>query len=422
MGDQLTAARKRLERIAELADIDSEVVERLRYPRETLAANLPVRMDDGKLRLFKAWRTRYDDTRGPTKGGIRFHSSVNVDHVMTLAFWMTFKCALADLPFGGAKGGVAVDVHDLSPMELERLSRAYVRAFSGMIGPDRDIPAPDMYTDEMVMAWMADEYSIIAGNHTPAIVTGKPIALGGSAGRSEATGRGAYHVLRRLEEHLDLNPEKARVVFQGFGNGAYHCARLLHADGYTIVGVSDSKANLFDPDGLDPEKVRQHKEESGSVGGGPTNGSAKELDDAEYLASECDVLIPAALADQVTEKNAADLQARCILEIANGPVTGAADDILEENGIAVVPDILANSGGVVVSHMEWVQNKSGMSWEVEDVQRRLRETIESQTDDVLKLGKERDLPLRSVAYLLALKRICHAARARGTHTFFNGDS
>ncbi len=414
MGELLTAARQRLKSVAETADIDPEVVQRLCYPKETLAANLSVRKDDGSLRLFKAWRCRYDDTRGPTKGGIRFHPSVTADEVMTLAFWMTFKCALADLPFGGAKGGVKVDTHELSSMELERLSRAYVRAFSSMLGANRDIPAPDMYTNGTVMAWMADEVGAMTGRHTPETVTGKPQPLGGSAGRNEATGRGAYHVLRHLQKSLGLTPDQTRVVVQGFGNGACHCARLLHADGYKIIGLSDSKAVLFDPDGMDPDEVMQHKDETGTVGGGPTKGKATDLDTAELLSSDCDLLVPAALADQVTRENAADIKARVVLEIANGPVTADADRILTKNGVVVVPDILANSGGVIVSHLEWVQNKSGFYWDLEDVRNRLKQAVERETDNVATLRNDRELTLRSAAYLLGLMRICEAARARGT--------
>ena len=418
MGKHLTAARKRLERVAGLVDIDPEVVQRLSYPRETLAANLRVRMDDGSLRLFKAWRCRYDDTRGPTKGGIRFHPSVTADEVMTLAFWMTFKCALVELPFGGAKGGVQVDTSELSSLELERLSRSFVKAFSRLLGPERDIPAPDMYTDGMVMAWMADEYGTMTGRHTPEVVTGKPLPIGGSAGRDEATGLGAFHALRRLEERLDLAPGKSRVVFQGFGKGAYHCAQRLHEEGYTVIGVSDSKGTLFDPDGLDPSKVMQHKEESGSVAGGPTKGKARELDPKEFLAQECDILVPAALADQITEANAEEIQARVILEVANGPVSADADESLEERKIAVVPDILANSGGVIVSHLEWVQNKSGYYWDLDEVRGRLKKSIDQSAEDLLRTSDDRSLSLRDAAYVLGLARICEAARARGTESYF----
>lgn len=418
MGESLTAARQRLDRVAGLIDADQEVVECLHYPKQTVSATLPVRLDDGSLKLYKAWRCRYNDTLGPTKGGIRFHRSVNADYVMTLAFWMTFKCALANLPFGGAKGGVQVDTTELSPMELERLSRSYVRAFSSLLGPDRDIPAPDMYTNGKVIAWMADEYGSIIGQHAPEAFTGKPLPLGGSEGREEATGRGAYHVLRCLEDDIGLDPGKARVLIQGFGNGAFTCAKLLHEAGYTIIGVSDSQAVLFDPDGLDPDKVMAHKQETGSVAGGPTVKKARELDPEEFLTQECDVLVPAALGDQIAAENADDVHARVILEIANGPISPEADDVLEKNGIVVVPDILANSGGVMVSHLEWMQNKSGQQWDLDRIREQLKDALTRRSEEMLEIRKDHEVSMRDAAYTLALSRLCEAARARGTKKYF----
>lgn len=419
MGERLTAARKRLERVADLVDVDPEVIERLYYPKETLAASLPVRMDDGSMRSFKAWRCRYDDTRGPTKGGLRFHASVSADEVMALGFWMTFKCALVDIPFGGAKGGVQVDTHELSSRELERLSRSFVRAFTGMLGPNRDIAAPDMYTNSMVMAWMADEFGAATGAHTPEVFTGKPLQLGGSRGRDEATGRGAFHALTALKDHLNIKPETSRVVIQGFGNAAYECAHNLFDDGYTIIGVSDSKGALFDPDGLDPAEVKQHKRETGSVVGGPTKGTPQEVDPDELLFQECDIAVPAALGGQFTTKNAEKVQARVILEVANGPVSPDADDLLDKNGVVVVPDILANSGGVIVSHLEWVQNRSGYYWSLAEVRDRLEHRISDTAEELLKVLDEKALSLRESAYFLALSRICEAAQARGTKRFFS---
>ena len=277
MAGLFTKARKRLKIAARELGLHRDVIEALKYPKETLAATLMVRMDNGSRRAFKAWRCRYDDTRGPTKGGIRYHPKVSLEEIMTLAFWMTFKCAVADLPFGGAKGGVSVDAKKLSRTELERLSRAYVQAFARFIGPDRDIPAPDMYTNGIVMAWMADEYAIMADQPSPAVITGKPIALGGSAGREDATGRGGYYVLRHLEPELNLSPERSRVVLQGFGNAAYHCARLLHGDGYRIVGLSDSRGAIYDADGMDPIAVMTHKQRTGSLNGGAhERGAARD--------------------------------------------------------------------------------------------------------------------------------------------------
>lgn len=417
--DLFATARERLDDAARYLDMEREIIEQLRYPKETLAATLLVRMDDGSRKTFKAWRCRYDDTRGPTKGGIRFHPSVNVEEVMTLAFWMTFKCAVVNLPFGGAKGGVAVDVKALSRAELERLSRSYVEAFSRFIGPERDIPAPDMYTNGIVMAWMADEYSTISGHPTPAIITGKPVALGGSLGRDDATGRGGYYVLRHLKEELGVSPERTRVVLQGFGNASFHCARLLHDEGYRIVGLSDSTSGVYDPDGMDPYAVMEHKNRTGRVAGAPTRGAAQELDNAALLEAECDVLIPAAVENQITEDNAAAVRAPVILELANGPVTPAADAILDKKGTVVVPDILANSGGVTVSYFEWVQNKAGYYWPVEEVHSKLRAILEPEARRIWEVARDKGVSLRTAAYVHALERIGHAVEARGTKAFFS---
>ena len=417
--DLFSTARERLDDAARYLDIEREVIEQLRYPKETLAATLLVRMDDGSRKAFKAWRCRYDDTRGPTKGGIRFHPAVNVDEVMTLAFWMTFKCAVANLPFGGAKGGVAVDVKTLSRAELERLSRSYVEGFSRFIGPERDIPAPDMYTNGIVMAWMADEYSTITGHPTPAIITGKPVALGGSLGRDDATGRGGYYVLRHLQAELGVSPEKSRVVLQGFGNASYHCARLLHDEGYRIVGLSDSASAIYDPDGMDPYAVMDHKTRNRGLAGAPTRGVSRQLDNAELLEAECDVLIPAAVENQITEANAANVKAPVILELANGPVTPAADAILDRNGVTVVPDILANSGGVTVSYFEWVQNKTGYYWPVEEIHSKLKAGLEPETRRIWDLARDKAVNLRTAAYVHGLERIGQAVEARGTKAFFS---
>lgn len=414
-----STARERLDDAARYLDIEREVIEQLRYPKETLAATLLVRMDDGSRKAFKAWRCRYDDTRGPTKGGIRFHPAVNVDEVMTLAFWMTFKCAVVNLPFGGAKGGVAVDVKTLSRAELERLSRSYVEGFSRFIGPERDIPAPDMYTNGIVMAWMADEYSTITGHPTPAIITGKPVALGGSLGRDDATGRGGYYVLRHLQAELGVGPEKSRVVLQGFGNASYHCARLLHDEGYRIVGLSDSTSAIYDPDGMDPYAVMDHKTRTRGLAGAPTRGVSRQLSNAELLEAECDVLIPAAVENQITEVNAANVKAPVILELANGPVTPAADAILDRNGVIVIPDILANSGGVTVSYFEWVQNKTGYYWPLEEIHSKLKAGLEPETRRIWDLARDKAVNLRTAAYVHGLERIGQAVEARGTKAFFS---
>jgi glutamate dehydrogenase (NADP+) len=419
MARLFTKARKRLKEAAKHLEVDREVLEKLKYPKETLAATLAVRMDDGARRVFKAWRCRYDDTRGPTKGGIRYHPAVNMDEVMTLAFWMTFKCAVANLPYGGAKGGVAVDTKSLSHAELERLSRAYVQAFSHFIGPDRDIPAPDMYTNAMVMGWMTDEYSSIVGHPSPAVMTGKPIALGGSLGREDATGRGGYYLIRQLEDELGLKPGKSRVVVQGFGNVAYFFAQLMHDDGYRICAVSDSRSALYDPDGLDPAAVLAHKRRTGRVAGAPTNSRARELSNAELLELECDLLVPAALENQIVEENAASIKAPVVLELANGPTTPTADKILDDKGVTVIPDILANAGGVTVSYFEWVQNKAGYYWGLDEVRSKLKEIIEPETRLVCNIARDKGISMRTAAYVHALGRIADAIQSHGTKAFFS---
>ncbi len=411
-------ARKRLKEAAKYLNVHKEVIEQLRYPKETLACSLPVRMDDGSRKSFKAWRCRYDDTRGPTKGGIRYHPNVNLDEVMTLAFWMTFKCAVANLPYGGGKGGVAVDAKKLSRTELERLSRAYIQAFARFIGPDRDIPAPDMYTNGIVMAWMADEYSTMADAPSPAVITGKPIPLGGSLGRDDATGRGGYYVLRHLENELGVSPEKSRVIMQGFGNASFHCARLLHADGYKIIGVSDSRSAVYDPDGMDPKAVINYKQKNKGLSGAPSSGKLQEISNAELLEQECDILVPAAMENQIIEENAANIKAPVILELANGPTTPAADAILNKAGKTVIPDILANAGGVTVSYFEWVQNKAGYYWPIDEVQSKLKKTMEPEARSIWDVKREKDIDMRTAAYVLALDRIGAAVEAQGTKSFF----
>ena len=418
MADLFSKARKRLKSAAEFITVDPDVMEKLKTPQETLHASLMVRMDNGSLKAFDAWRCRYDDTRGPTKGGIRYHPGVTLDEVMALAFWMTFKCAVVDLPFGGAKGGVAVDPKGLSHLELERLSRSYVRALHNFIGPDRDIPAPDVYTNATVMGWMANEYANIVGHAAPAVITGKPIVLGGSLGRDDATGRGGYIVLRHLEKKLGMVPGKTRVVLQGFGNAAYPCARLLYKDGFRIVGVSDSKSAIHDPDGMDPDQVMIHKAKTKFVSGAPTFGTCSEISNAELLESECELLVPSALENQITTENAEQVKAKVVLELANGPVTPLADDVLNARDILVIPDILANAGGVVVSYFEWTQNRAGYYWSIKKVHTELRKFLRSQATLVWEMKEKKDIDMRTAAYVLALERIGEAVTAHGTRAFF----
>ncbi len=419
MGQLFHEARKRLKQAAKHLELDPDVLEKLKYPKETLSASLLIRMDDGSRRSFKAWRCRYDDTRGPTKGGIRYHPSVCLDEVMALAFWMTFKCAVVNLPYGGAKGGVSVDASSLSKSELERLSRAYVKAFANFIGPDRDIPAPDMYTNAMTMGWMADEYSAIVGHPSPAVITGKPLQLGGSLGRDDATGRGGYYVLRHLEKDLRITPEKARVIVQGFGNVGYHCARMLHADGYRIVGVSDSQSALYAADGMDPLAVIEYKKRTGSLRGAPAHGRTQETSNKALLEQECDILVPAAMENQIDAQNAPNIQARIVLEMANGPITPGGDQALNNNGVIVIPDILANAGGVTVSYFEWVQNKAGYYWTLADVHARLQQIMEPEARRVWDIKLEKQIDMRTAAYVHALDRIAAAVTAHGGKAYFS---
>ncbi len=414
----LSHALTRLDEAARHIEVDPEVLEKLRHPKETLTTRLTIRMDDGSRRSFTAWRCRYDDTRGPTKGGIRFHPASTVGEVSTLAFWMTFKCAVMNLPYGGGKGAVQVDPRGLSRAELERLSRAYVQAFASMIGPDRDIPAPDVYTNSMIMGWMADEYSSMVRQPSPAVITGKPIPLGGSLGRDDATARGGFYLVKHLETELGLDKSAKRVVVLGYGNAGVHIARLLHADGYKIIGISDSRGAIVSADGLDPDAVLDAKDAAGSVSAYAKSGRARVVAPDELLAVECDLLVPAALEDQIHIDNADSIRTKVILELANGPVTKEADALLEAKGIVVLPDILANAGGVTVSYFEWVQNRQGYYWSLAEVHQRLKTIMEAEGRHVWNVHLEKKAAMRTAAYVHALQRLSDAIAAHGTQAYF----
>lgn len=413
-----------LDRAAAYADIDPEAIEKLKHPRAMLTVSIPVRMDDGSLRVFTGYRVQHDNTRGPTKGGIRYHPQADIDEVKALAFWMTCKCAVVGIPYGGAKGGVTVNPKELSRMELERLSRGFVQQVADFIGPDIDIPAPDVYTNAMIMGWMMDEYSKIKRQHSPGVITGKPVELGGSLGRDDATGRGAYYCIKELEERKGWNPADITVAVQGFGNAGQHVANFLHADGYKVVAISDSQGGIYSPDGFDVPSIIKTKNETREVRAVYCSGALCEqvpstaISNAELLELDVDLLIPAALENQITSENAGRIRARHIVEVANGPVTSEASRMLSERGVLIVPDILANAGGVTVSYFEWVQNKAGYYWDVEEVHERLRKIMRREFDLVYRRMMEKEIDMRTAAYAHALSRIGTAIAAQGTRAYF----
>lgn len=414
--DLLQDAIVRFQEALPYAELSDDACERLSQPASSLKVSIPVRMDDGSLKTFPGYRVRYDDTRGPAKGGIRFHPDVTAAEVTTLAFWMTFKTALMDLPFGGGKGGVAVDPKRLSASELERLARGYVAAVVDIIGPDVDIPAPDVATNELVMGWMAHEYAKIRRGHHPAVITGKPLALGGIPGRSTATADGAFHVLRELQSRLLDDVEHPSAAVQGFGNAGSTLASHLARAGWRVVAVSDSSGAVVDEDGLDVAALIEHKGTTGSLAGPP---SGEHTDGETLLGLDVDVLVPAALEAAIHADNAEAVRARVVLEVANGPVTAAGDRALDAAGIEVVPDILANAGGVTVSWFEWIANRTGDRWSAEEVARRLEERMRTETRAVVDLADERDLTLRTAAYVHAVERLSRAMDASGTEALFS---
>ena len=415
----LDRALIRLEEAASHLQIDQDVIEKLKYPRETTKTRLLIRMDDGSRKSFLAWRCRYDDTRGPTKGGIRFHPDSTIEEVETLAFWMTFKCAVMNLPYGGGKGAVRVDPHTLSKTELERLSRAYMQAFATTVGPDRDIPAPDVYTTAMIMGWMADEYNQIVGQVSPAVITGKPLALGGSLGRNDATARGGFYLVRHLAQELGLSGSRT-VAIQGFGNAGQYFAQLADEDGNKVVAVSDSTGAIHRPDGLDVKRLIAGKTAGRHVADMAAELGATVIPSDDLIAVDAELLVPAALEEMITADNAASIKARVVLELANGPVTAEADKILSDKGIVVLPDILANAGGVTVSYFEWVQNRQGFYWDLEEIHARLKKMMEREGRAVWAIAQDRSVSVRSAAYIHALGRLATAIEAHGTQPFFAG--
>ena len=429
MSESLLAdASKRLELPLKYVSISEDALGRLKYPKASLNVSIPVRMDDGSLRIFQGYRVRYDDTRGPGKGGVRYHPNVSLDEVQSLAFWMTFKAALLNLPFGGAKGGINLNPKELSKQELERLSRGYIEAIADFIGPDIDILAPDVYTNSIVMGWMMDQYSIIKRKISPAVVTGKPLAMGGSQGRDTATGTGAFYVINTILPKFEQFPDSTTIAVQGFGKVGAVIAELLAKAGYKVVAVSDSKGGIYAEVGLDIPSIRQYKEQYRRIKAVYCKDSVcnivehQVISNAELLSLDVDVLIPAALENQITEANAADVKARFIFEVANGPITSAADTILDRKGIRVFPDILVNAGGVTVSYFEWVQNRSGLYWTLQEVNQKLKEKIVAETEKVWSISQDYAVSMRTAAYIHALNRLGEALDAKGTRDYYANDS
>ncbi|MEG4404910.1 Glu/Leu/Phe/Val dehydrogenase [Microcoleus sp. MON2_D5] len=425
MSDSLFAdASRRLERALKYVSLSEDTIERLKHPKSSLIVSIPVRMDDGSLRIFQGYRVRYDNTRGPSKGGVRYHPGVSLDEVQSLAFWMTFKCAVLNLPFGGAKGGITLNPKELSKLELERLSRGYVDAIADFIGPDVDIPAPDVYTNPMIMGWMMDQYNIIKRQLSPAVVTGKPVTIGGSLGRDTATAMGAFFVVQTLLPKFDLNPQDTTVAVQGFGNAGAEIAELLWEAGYKVVAVSDSQGGIYAKQGLDIPSIRSFKDSNKGIKAVYCEDSVCNIIEHEILTNEqllgldVDVLVPAALENQITEANVNDVKAKFIFEVANGPIDSAADLVLEARGIQVIPDILVNAGGVTVSYFEWVQNRSGLYWTLEEVNQRLKHKMVEETEAIWKKSQELSVSMRTAAYVYGLNRLGEAMNAKGTRDYY----
>jgi len=403
-------AMRQFDTAAEKCNLDPGMREVLRRPRRALSLSLPVKMDNGSIRVFEGFRVQHNSARGPCKGGIRYHPGVTFDEVKALASWMTWKCATVNIPFGGAKGGIVCDPHRLSHNELERLTRRYAYEIMPIIGPDKDIPAPDVYTDSQTMAWIMDTYSMAHGSNAPGVVTGKPTYLGGSFGRNEATARGCMFCIRAACDVLGIALDRSTVAIQGFGNAGSIAADLLAHQGATIVAVSDSHGGIYNSAGLNVAELLAHKQTTGSVVGFP---NAKPIPSEAVLGLECDILVPAALENQITLESVDMVKARIVAEAANGPTTPDADDVMYKKGIMVIPDVLANAGGVTVSYFEWVQDLQELFWDEDDVNRRLEKVMVRAFSDVLATARKYNVAMRTGAYILAIDRVAKAMFSRG---------
>jgi glutamate dehydrogenase (NAD(P)+) len=410
--DPWAVAREQFDLAADRLHLDPNMRGILRECQRELTVHFPVRMPDGAVKVFTGYRVQHNTTRGPGKGGIRYHPSVTLNEVKALAMWMTWKCAVVGIPYGGAKGGVVCDPKQMSSQQLETLTRRYTTEIMILIGPDRDIPAPDVNTNAQTMAWIMDTYSMHAGHTALAVVTGKPLSIGGSEGRNEATARGAVYTIIEAAKHLGLDLEGARVVVQGYGNAGYFSAKIMHELGATVVGVSDTGGGIHSAKGLDPHKVEVFKKEHGTVTGFP---GTEKVTNAELLELDCDVLIPAAIENQIGEHNAPRIKAKVIAEAANGPTSPEADRILFDRGAFLIPDILCNAGGVTVSYFEWVQDLQNLFWREATINARLKEVMVRSFADVLEMSKKHKIDMRTAAYMVAVHRVAEATLTRGIY-------
>jgi glutamate dehydrogenase (NAD(P)+) len=409
--DPFDIAVKQLEKAAKVIKLDKEALEILKEPKEILQVRIPVKMDNGQTKVFTGFRVHYNNARGPVKGGIRFHPEESLSTVKALAAWMTWKTAVVDIPLGGAKGGVICDPKKMSAGELERLSRGYVRAIGEFIGPEVDIPAPDVYTTPQIMAWMMDEFENITRKAQPGVITGKPLEVGGSLGRGDATAKGGMYVLKEAARRKGLDLSKATVAIQGFGNAGQFAVKLVQEHFKSkVVAVSDTKGGIYLESGLDYNKLMEHKKKTGSVQNFP---KAKNITNQELLELKVDVLIPAAIENQLTSKNASKVKAKIVLELANGPTTPDADEIFYKNKVLVLPDFLSNSGGVTVSYFEWVQNQTGDYWDIDDVYAKLDKKMTKAAKDVLDASEKLKVDPRTAAYTISVKRVADAMKLRG---------
>jgi glutamate dehydrogenase (NAD(P)+) len=382
----------------------------LRFPNREIILHIPVALDNGSLEVFTGYRVQHSIARGPSKGGIRYGPDVTLDEVRALASWMTWKCAVVNIPFGGAKGGIICDPHKMSLGELERMTRRYTAELVEFIGPEKDVPAPDVNTNEQIMAWMMDTYSMHMRQTVTAVVTGKPINIGGSRGRREATGRGIMIVCNQAVKLLGMSPESTRVIVQGFGNVGSNAARLMSETGYKIIGIAEVGGGLYNKNGIDLAKLWEYRQRQNTVQGFP---GAEKVDEDQLLVTDCDILIPAATENQITSQNAAKVKCKILAEGANGPTTSAADDILADKGVFVIPDILCNAGGVTTSYFEWVQDRQGYFWKESVVNEQLEELMRTAFEDVVRYAKTHNVNNRLAAYMLAIDRVAYTIRQRG---------